>query len=79
MIRRQIQLTEGQDAAVRRAAARRRVSVAAFVRDAIQRALQSETESAKRERALAAVGKFTSDGADVAREHDRYLRDAYRR
>lgn len=79
MIRKQIQLTERQAAAVRREAARRGVSEAAFIRDALERVLGHATDAERWRRALNAVGRFSSrDGAGAAREHDKHLADAYR-
>lgn len=77
MIRRQVQLTDKQDAALRRLARRRRVSVAAVVREAVDRI--SRDDDAAWRRALAVVGKYRSSGGNVAEEHDRYLAEIYRR
>lgn len=77
MIRRQVQLTDKQDAALRRLARRRRVSVAAVVREAVDRI--SRDDDAAWRRAFAVVGKYRSSGGNVAEEHDRYLAEIYRR
>jgi Arc/MetJ-type ribon-helix-helix transcriptional regulator len=81
MIRAQIQFTEEQLAALRAWAARQRVSVSEAVRRAVDAWLRAEPKPAPRElreRAMAAAGRFASGDADTAREHDRYLSDAYR-
>ncbi len=73
MVRRQIQLTEKQDASVRRAARRQKTTVAAFVREAVDLALRRDDDGVRLRRALAAVGRFGSGKRDLAQEHDRYL------
>lgn len=78
MVRMQIQLTEEQAAELRRRAAARRVSIAALVREAVDRELGREgTRQAAWERALAAVGRHRSGQDDVSVAHDEYLADAY--
>lgn len=79
MIRTQIQLTEKQAKALKRAASARGVSMAALVREAVDRVTEGRTEDVVWKRALAAVGAFRGDKANVSEEHDRYLADAYRR
>jgi Arc/MetJ-type ribon-helix-helix transcriptional regulator len=77
MIRMQIQLTEEQAEALRRRANARRVSMAAVVREAVDRELASGGEGQAWERALAAVGRYGGDTANVAVEHDAHLDEAY--
>ncbi len=77
MIRKQVQLTARQVAAVRREAARRGISEAAFIRDALERALGRPDRDRRRERLRRVIGAFDSGLPDLAREHDRYLEDAY--
>jgi hypothetical protein len=78
MVRRQIQLSEAEDAAVRRAANRRRISISAFVRAAVRRALDSDGGEARQRRLLSLVGKYRSTGpGDVSEKHDEYLADAF--
>jgi hypothetical protein len=80
MVRTQIQLTEEQAAKVKRLAAERGVSMAALIREAVDRiAGEGSAEDEKWKRAMAVVGKFRDkDGADnVGEEHDRYLEEAY--
>ena len=78
MIRMQIQVTEEQAAALRRRARAKNVSVAAVVRDAIDRELNGDdVQAAAWERALAVVGRYHGGGGNVAEEHDKYLAEAY--
>lgn len=80
MVRTQIQLTDAQASALKRRAAERGVSMAALIRDAIDRVLADDGDFERRKaRALAAVGAHRDrDGAnDVSVEHDHFLDDAY--
>jgi hypothetical protein len=77
MIRAQVQLTEEQAVALRRIAARRRVSTASLVREAVARFLGGTEAPAPVARAKAAIGAFHSGDADGATEHDRHLDGAY--
>ena len=71
MIRMQIQLTEEQAAALRRRANVRRVSMAAVVRDAVDRELAGETSrQIAWERALAVVGKYRSGTTTTSVDHN---------
>ena len=76
MIRTQIQLTEEQARELKRRAAARGVSMATLIREAVDRALGSDDDARRRERAVAAIGGFRSGRTDVSAEHDRYLADA---
>ena len=79
MIRIQIQLTDAQAAALRRRANARRVSIAAVVREAVERELATGGEGQVAwARALAAVGRYRGDTANVSVDHDAYLDEAYR-
>lgn len=75
----QIQFTDEQAAELRRRAAARRASIAAVVREAVERELERDgTRAAARERALAAIGKYRGDGpSNVSVEHDAYLDEAW--
>jgi hypothetical protein len=78
----QIQFTDEQARALKRAAAERHVSVAALAREAVDRLLVENGDSTSEEAraaALAIMGKFESDRSDVARNHDRYLAEIYGR
>ncbi|MDH4176827.1 MAG: CopG family transcriptional regulator [Thermoleophilia bacterium] len=76
MVRRQIQLTDDQDAAVRREALERGLSIAALIRSLVEEALRRETAS-RRVAAAAVIGAHASGGLrDVAAEHDRHFADS---
>jgi len=79
MVRTQIQLTDEQARRLRRLAAERGVSMAALVRDGVERVLAEQDREELWRRALSVVGKYRDrEGArDVAENHDRYLEDAY--
>lgn len=77
MVRKQVQLTKRQAAAVRREATRRGISEAAFIREAVERALGQGVDEERKRRALAAIGRFASGFHDIGQEHDRYLEEAY--
>lgn len=77
MVRTQIQLTDDQARELKRLAAQRQVSMATLVREAVDQLLSADERAARWERALAAVGRFRSDGSDVSTNHDGYLDDAY--
>jgi predicted DNA-binding ribbon-helix-helix protein len=80
MIRTQIQLSEKQAKALKDLAARRNVSVAELIRQAVDEQLRAagtiDPEERKR-RALAAAGRFHSGLTDLSTEHDRYLAEAF--
>jgi len=76
MVRTQVQLTESQFAALKRAARERGVSIAALIREAVDLAVAQPSES-RRARALRVAGISSSGLSDVAVDHDRYLEDAY--
>ena len=82
MIRTQVRFTEAQMRKLKRLASERGVSVAALIREAIDllagRAPE-RGEDSRRQRALAAAGRFRSDRTDLSTEHDRYLDDAFAR
>ncbi len=79
MVRTQIQLTEEQMMRLRQASAERGVSIAALIREAVDRALALDRRAADWALALSVVGKYRDvDGAtDVSTRHDDYLADAY--
>ncbi len=84
MVRTQIQLTEEQAKEVKRIARTRLTSVAEVIREAVNQIIRSGAGGAadpgdRRERALKAVGKFSSGKRDVSRKHDKYLSEAFRR
>lgn len=80
MERTQISLTSEQADRLRRIAERRGTSMAALIREAVDRVLpDDETPSLdeRQQRALAALGSATGGGGNVSEEHDRYLDEAY--
>lgn len=75
MIRTQISLTEDQMRRLRREARRRHVSLAAVVRDAVDRVVPDE-DALRAERVatlLTAAGSAASGTGTVARDHDDVL------
>jgi hypothetical protein len=82
MIRTQVQFTDAQMRKLKRLAAERGVSLAALIREGVDllvRGTPEDGETGRRQRALAAAGRFHSDRTDLAIEHDRYLGDAFSR
>jgi hypothetical protein len=81
MVRTQIQLTEEQAAKLKKMAADRHVSLAELIRQGVEIVLRSGavSEEEKRERAVAAAGRFRSGEHDVSSRHDEYLAEAYRK
>jgi Arc/MetJ-type ribon-helix-helix transcriptional regulator len=77
MERTQISLTQEQADRLRRLARRRRSSMAALIRAAVDRTYpEGSQRDAAWDKALAAAGGFRSDRTDVAERHDDYLADA---
>lgn len=81
MVRTQIQLTETQARRLRERARRDGVSLAEVIRRYVDRGLSAERSDRARlyEQATRVIGRFHDKrGArDVAREHDRYLDEAF--
>ena len=80
MIRTQILLTEEQAIALRELAAEEGQSMAELIRQSVDAMLHSRAIIGREERmrrALNVVGQFESGVPDLAREHDRYLEEAY--
>ena len=79
MVRTQVQLTESQIARLRELSADRGVSIAAIVREAVDRTLSESARAADWALALSVLGKYRDpEGAtDVSTNHDEYLADAY--
>lgn len=81
VVRTQIQLTEAQYRALRRAARARGVSMAEIVRRCIEGGIaeQMPDRSEAYARAAELVGKFSdrSRRSDVASQHDEYLPEAF--
>lgn len=76
MVRVMVQLEETQLAALRSEASRRGVSLAALVREAVDRTVGAP-RAQRIAKARAALGRFDDrrGATDVARNHDRYLFD----
>lgn len=51
--------------------------MAELVRQAVDLLTADQARKERKRRALAVVGKYGSGRADIAREHDRYLDEAY--
>ncbi len=81
MIRTQIQMEEDQIDWLRAEARSRGVSVSQLIREgvALFRAREERFPEEKKKRALAAVGRFSSNLSDVSERHDDYLAEAFRK
>ena len=80
MFRTQIQLTEEQSRDLKRLAAERRTSVAELIRQAAEGLLRESPAVGRRERkerALAAAGRFRSGKKDLSTRHDDYLAEVF--
>ena len=77
MIRTQIQLTARQAMVLKQVARERRVSMASVIREAVDSVIDEADRQARVERAIAAIGGFVDGEPDAARNHDRYLEDAW--
>jgi len=78
MVRTQIRLTEEQVKALREIAMTSHLSVAEFIRRAIDRMIKSSVTADPDERlkrAFEIVGKFSSSKRNISRKHDFYLAD----
>jgi hypothetical protein len=80
MIRTQIQLEEEQIEWLKAKARKRGVSVSQLIREGVQlfRAYEERFPEDKKKRALAAIGRFSSDVHDVSERHDDYLAEAFK-
>ena len=80
MVRTQIQLTEIQARALKRMARRQDVSMAELIRRSVDVLISAQAADARDiqwERSTTVIGKYRSGKPDIAREHDRYLDEAY--
>jgi 16S rRNA U516 pseudouridylate synthase RsuA-like enzyme len=80
MVRTQIQLTEGQARTLKRLARQQQRSVAELIRQSVELYIAAAGElplDQQYERALAVAGKYRSGDADLGRNHDQYLTQAY--
>ena len=81
MVRTQIQLAESQVALLKKLAALHHTSMAELIRRAIDRFAASPEAGAiaeRKQRAVAAAGRFRSGQADVSARHDDYLAEAFK-
>ncbi len=80
MIRTQISLTEQQMRRLRRIAAARGTSIAAVIRDAVDRSIPDEDQDRleRQRRAFALSGAFASGHRDTAEQHDDVLAEPER-
>lgn len=74
--RTQISLTSAQARELRRLSRQRGTSMAALIREAVDRTYGGGDEEARWRRALDAVGGYRSDRSDVSERHDDFLADA---
>lgn len=80
MVRTQIQLTEEQSRRLKEIAAEQGVSMAALIRQSVDRFLETTGEPSREEKyqkLLSLAGKYTSDVSDLAENHDAYLDEVY--
>jgi len=81
MVRTQIQLTDQQAERIKRIAAARHVSMAEVIRnsvDSFTQTLEQDDQAARKERARAIAGRFSSGTSDLSRNHDKNLAEAYK-
>ena len=77
MVRTQIQLTEYQAEQAKRAAAQMGISMAEYIRHALDASLKQQLALEARQRALSIIGCVKSETGDISVNHDRYLEKAY--
>ncbi len=79
LIRTQIQLTDVQQASLRKLAEQRKCSVSSIIREGVDKLLAGtvmvSTEEI-RNRAASVSGKFNSGIQDISENHDRYLAES---
>lgn len=79
MIRTQIQLDEDRYRKLQKVAREQGLSMAEVVRSGVDLALALYERRKRWERACSLVGTFASGDRDVARRHDHYLAEAFKR
>ncbi|MGI8573768.1 MAG: ribbon-helix-helix protein, CopG family [Egibacteraceae bacterium] len=79
MVRTQITLTEAQLSSLREVASRRRQSVAAVVREAVDQLVAEDAQRGRIRRALQAAQQHDagSGRTDIARNHDAFLAEDF--
>jgi len=80
LVRTQIQLDERQAERLKTVAASRGLSMAEWIRRAVDSALLTDClpdKEEQRRRAIAASGRFNSGVTDISVEHDKYLAEAF--
>jgi len=80
MVRTQIQLTEEQANALKKLALARHLSIAEIIRQAVDNMIKTSTVidmEERKKRAIDATGRFSSGKRDIAKEHDKYLAEAF--
>jgi site-specific recombinase len=80
MVRTQIQLTEEQADALKKLALSRHLSIAELIRQAVDNMIRTGALiniEERRKRAIEAAGRFRSGKRNIAREHDKYLAEAF--
>lgn len=80
MVRTQIQLSEGQIAALKSQAVTEGVSMAELIRRGVDLVLETSGSGHRPERvqrAIAATGRFRSGMHDLSSNHDKYLAETY--
>lgn len=81
MIRTQVQLAEEQVTALKKLAAKREVSIAELIRQAVERLLRSSeavSYAERRQRAIKAAGRFHSGRSDLSSRHNEHLSEVFR-
>ena len=80
MVRTQIQLEEAQVLMLKKMAAAQHTSMAEIIRQAVDffaKCKNMGQDRERRQRAMGAVGRFSSGVRDLAAEHDSYLAEAF--
>jgi predicted DNA-binding protein len=81
MVRTQIQLTDEQAAMLKAMSSRTNLTMAELVRQAIDLMAEiSETKNdlTAKQKAIRAAGKYRSGVRDIAKDHDKYLAEAFK-
>jgi len=81
MVRTQIQLTEGQVERLKEYAARKGVSMTEVIRQSVELFLASESKKEEKLyiKGKKAAGKYSSEILDLARKHDQYFLEDFKK